>query len=162
MTSKTHAIFCGAVEQGICVDENNLEIEGGVVCPRNSTVCCDPVEDCESVFPIEDIQAGPSNQFFDMLNPLKQQGDPALTPFISTPGGIVSRVLQFLFPLAALILFVMIIWGGFEILVKSVQGTKAVEAGKNRITAAVVGFLLLFATYWMAQIIETIFGIVIV
>lgn len=164
---KVNAILCGIVESDgagnqICVDENNLEISAGVVCPRNSNVCCTPVADCESVFPVEDIVGGPSNQFFDMLNPLVQNGTPGVSDQLTTPGAIVSRVLQFLFPLVGLVLFVMLIWGGFEILAKSVQGTKALEAGKNRITAAIVGFLLLFATYWMAQIIETVFGIVIV
>ncbi len=166
-TQKVNAIFCGLVKDDgsgnqICVDENNIEIGGGVTCPRNSTVCCTPIADCESVFPIEDIVAGPSNQFFDMLNPLVQNGTPGVSDQLKTPGGIVSRILQFLFPLAGLVLFVMLIWGGFEILAKSAEGTKGIEAGKNRITAAVVGFLLLFATYWMAQIIEAVFGIVIV
>ncbi len=110
----------------------------------------------------ESILDGPSNDFFDSMNPLKTDGDATIADQLSTPGGIVSRLLQFLFPLAGLVLFVMLIWGGFEILSKSTQGTKALEAGKNRITAAIVGFILLFATYWMAQIIEAVFGIVIV
>lgn len=110
-----------------------------------------------------DIFKGPDNAFLDSLNPLKMGGgNTDIATQLSTPGGIVSRLLQFLFPIAGLILFLMLVWGGFEILVKSTQGTKGIEAGKNRITAAIVGFLLLFATYWMAQIIEVIFGIVIV
>ncbi len=107
------------------------------------------------------ILEGPNNGFFDAMNPLKTEGSPVAEQ-LSTPGGIVSRVLNFLFPLAGLVLFVMLVWGGFEILSKSSQGTKGVEAGRNRITAAIVGFILLFATYWMAQIIEIVFGIVIV
>jgi hypothetical protein len=107
------------------------------------------------------ILDGPNSDFFFNLNPLRTQGSPVADQ-LSTPGGVVTRVLQFLFPIAGLILFLMLVWGGFEVLVKSAQGTKGVEAGKNRITAAIVGFLLLFATYWIAQILEIIFGIVIV
>lgn len=104
----------------------------------------------------------PDNEFFESVNPLVlQEVDAGLVTMLSTPGGIISRALQFIFPLAMLILFLMLVWGGFEILAKSVSGTKGVEAGKNRITAALVGFLLLFATYWMAQIVEIVFGIVI-
>jgi len=109
-----------------------------------------------------DILDGPKSDFFDSVNPLITDGDAGLASTLSTPGGIVSRLLQFLFPLSGLVLFAMLVWGGFEILSKSSQGTKGLEAGKNRITAAIVGFLLLFATFWMAQIIEIIFGIVIV
>ena len=38
-------------------------------------------------------------------------------------------------------------------------GKKSIDAGKQRATAAVVGFMLLFASYWIAQIIEIVFGI---
>ncbi len=157
------ASSCGSPdESGACIDNNNNTIPGAITCERNSTVCCNTEAGCDDVFPIENIVDGPSKEFFDALNPLKTDGDPALFEQLSTPGGIVSRVLQFLFPLAGLVLFIMLVWGGFEILAKSAQGTKALEAGKNRITAAIVGFMLLFATYWMAQIIEAVFGIAIV
>ncbi|MBU0975143.1 hypothetical protein KKD03_05590 [Patescibacteria group bacterium] len=92
---------------------------------------------------------------FDELNPLVIAGSPLAG---ESPGGIVSRLLNFLFPLAGLILFLLISWGGFEILVSSAD-QKGMEVGKNRITAAIVGFLLLFSTYWMAQIVELIFRI---
>lgn len=131
-------------------------IEPFDICSVDKSICCSGSGEC----PINTIS--PTNDFFDQLNPLVQHGTEEITADLSTPGGIVSRLLQFLFPIAGLILFVMLVWGGFEILSKSTQGTKGMEAGKNRITAAIVGFLLLFATYWMAQIIEVVFGIVIV
>ncbi len=54
----------------------------------------------------------------------------------------------------------MIVWGGFEILTGAAT-KKSVDAGKQRITAALLGFLLLFATYWIGQLLEVVFGIVI-
>jgi len=108
---------------------------------------------------------GPDNETFNAVNPLYIGGaeniasvvasDQAST--LSTPGGIVSRVLDFLFPLAGLILFVMLVWGGFEIMMGSVS--KKIDAGKQRVTAAIVGFLLLFASYWIWQILQVVFGI---
>lgn len=77
---------------------------------------------------------------------------------LSTPGGILSRVLEFAFPIAGLILFIMILWGGFEIIVQS-AGKKSVEAGRQRITAAIIGFMLLFSSYWIIVLIEQLFGI---
>jgi hypothetical protein len=102
----------------------------------------------------------PTNEDFDRLNPLIQFGSPELAQELSTPGGIVSRLLLFAFPAAGLVLFVMLIWGGFEVLLGALD-KKRVDAGKQRITAAVVGFLLLFVSYWLVQIIEYIFGLVI-
>lgn len=103
---------------------------------------------------------GVDNETFDNLNPLKLEGDPSINSQLSTPGGIVSRILLFAFPTAGLILFVMLVWGGFEILATAATA-KSVEAGKQRITAAFVGFILLFCSYWIMQIIEEIFGLVI-
>lgn len=77
----------------------------------------------------------------------------------ATPAMLVNRLLrQFLFPLAGVILFVMILWGGFEMLYGA-NDTKSQEAGKQRITAALIGFLLLFVSYWIAQIVQVIFGV---
>jgi hypothetical protein len=77
---------------------------------------------------------------------------------LTTPGGILSALLRYLFVFAGLILLVMLIWGGFEILMGAAE-PKSQEAGKQRITAALLGFLLLFASIWIAQIAEIIFGI---
>lgn len=93
----------------------------------------------------------------DQFNPLKQHSSKA--DALSTPGGIVSRFLgQFAFPIAGLILFVMLVWGGFEML-SGAATQKSIDAGKQRITAALIGFLILFAVYWIAQIVEVMFGV---
>lgn len=39
------------------------------------------------------------------------------------------------------------------------NNSKSLEEGKQRITAAIIGFILLFAAYWIAQLLEIIFGI---
>lgn len=108
----------------------------------------------------------PGDAFFDMVDPLQHGGgetilDDRASPYanqLKSPGGIVSRLLDFAFPIAGLILFVMLVWAGFEILVGA-PSKKSIDAGKQRATAAIIGFLLLFATYWIFQIIETVFGV---
>lgn len=99
----------------------------------------------------------------DQLNPLIQNQDPNADPNLpdqlSTPGGIVSRFLgKFAFPIAGFILFLMLIWGGVEMMAGSAT-SKSIDAGKQRVTAAIGGFLLLFVSYWLAKIIELMFGI---
>lgn len=106
------------------------------------------------------IFQNPDAQDFADLNPLVMFGDSDVTTQLSSPGGIVSRVLLFAFPIAGLILFVMLVWAGFEILANAPNG-KSLDAGKQRATAAVVGFILLFCTYWLMQIVEYVFGIVV-
>jgi|GEM_PF-688019 len=75
-----------------------------------------------------------------------------------TPGAILSAFYPFMFVFAGLILFVMLVWGGFEMLT-GVADTKAVEAGKQRISWALIGLVLIFVAYWIGQIIQIIFGI---
>lgn len=97
-------------------------------------------------------------QLLDDIDPIKQLGS------ADSPDSIGSALTRFLnyfaFPIAGLILFVMLIWGGFEILAQSAT-KKSIDAGKQRITNALVGFFLLFASYWIAQLIEVIFGVTI-
>ncbi|MBU0978692.1 MAG: pilin [Patescibacteria group bacterium] len=144
---------------------------------ENDLYCCgwiDPSDKtkCLKTNPggIEHPFDAPSSETFDSLNPLWigggdsiQDATGATSPYasdLSTPGGIISRLLDFIFPIAGLILFVMLVWGGFEMLIGA-PTKKSIEAGKNRITAAIIGFLLLFASYWLMQIVEVVFGIVV-
>jgi hypothetical protein len=109
----------------------------------------------------EDLGGPITDADFEALNPLVQANDGAGgDKSLMTPGGIISKLLEFAFPLAGIILFVMLIWGGFEMLYGA-STSKAMEAGKNRITSAIIGFFLLFASFWIIQIIEVVFGITI-
>ena len=108
-------------------------------------------------------QTGPTKETFDLLNPLKQLSsgeakDDFFTDGAVTPANIINRVMKFLFPIAGMILFVMLIWGGFEILGQAAT-KKSMDAGRQRITAAIGGFFLLFISYWLMQLIEVIFGV---
>lgn len=100
---------------------------------------------------------GPSNDTLDALNPLKRSTQ---ADSLSTPSGIIARALSFLFPLAGFILFIMIVWGGFEMLSQAAT-KKSMDAGRQRVTAAIIGFVLLFASYWIMQIVEVVFDVVI-
>jgi len=96
---------------------------------------------------------------FDQFNPLKMRGeDTSISPVFDTPADVINRFLLFAFPIAGLILFVMIVWGGFDMLTKATT-KKSIEDGKKRITNAVIGFILLFVAYWLVQIIEVVFGV---
>jgi hypothetical protein len=110
-----------------------------------------------------DIFAGPNSEDFKLLNPIANfSTDAAARASFTSPGGIISRVLLFAFPIAGLILFVMLVIAGFQIVAGAASsGSKSIDAGKQRASNALLGFVLLFVAYWVMQIIETIFGITI-
>jgi hypothetical protein len=73
-------------------------------------------------------------------------------------GSIISALIPIVFSIAGLLLFGMLIMGGFGLLT-SAGDPKKVESAKNRLTGAIVGFLIIFLAYWLIQILEVIFGI---
>lgn len=123
------------------------------------TFCCGYFSGDTCVGTVPQITPQPSqiidSQFLADIDPL--MGSPFLV-FFQRPAGIVNELLKLAFPLAGIILFMMIVWGGFEMLYGAAS-SKAQEAGKQRITAAIIGFVLLFVSYWIAQILQTITGV---
>jgi len=73
-------------------------------------------------------------------------------------GFILSSLLPYLFVFAGLALLVYLILGGFQLLT-SRGDPKAVDSAKGKITSAVIGFLIIFVSYWLMQIVEVIFGL---
>lgn len=165
--------------------EDDVVIEGECLSPGEScsgqsyfdTSCPITETRCSSFSNKNDAEEGTSTEKYkagnevdkgilDQLNPLRSAatedgGESEYADQLSTPGGILSRFLgTFAFPLAGLVLFVMLVWGGMEMLAGSAT-KKSIDAGKQRVTAALIGFFLLFASYWIAQILEAMFGIVI-
>lgn len=73
-------------------------------------------------------------------------------------GGLISEALKYVFPLAGLILFGMLIFGGFELLTSS-GNPEAIKKGQDKITSAVIGFVIIFVAYWLVQILQAILGL---
>jgi hypothetical protein len=97
----------------------------------------------------------PDAATLDSLNPLKLAGGDET---LSTPGGFISKAVNiFVFPIAGIILFLMLVFGGFQMLMGAAN-SKSLEEGKQRVTSAIIGFIILFASYWIVQLIELIFG----
>ena len=71
---------------------------------------------------------------------------------------IFSIVLKYVYVIAGLILLFHLISGGFQMMTGASEEKKITEA-KSKITNALVGFLILFLSYWVVQIVEYILGI---
>lgn len=69
---------------------------------------------------------------------------------------LITNFLPYLFSISGIILFAYLVWGGFNYLT-SMGDPKKAEAGKGRITNAIIGFIIIFAAYWMVQIADVIF-----
>lgn len=73
-------------------------------------------------------------------------------------GGIVSNFLPILLTIAGLILFGMLVAGGFTMLAGAAD-KEAQEKGKKQVTSALTGFFIIFLAYWIAQILQVIFKV---
>jgi len=108
---------------------------------------------------------GITQRDLDALNPLKIASGSSTLQYgsadpeqLNSLGGIISRILEFMFPIVIAILFVMLIWAGFEMF-SGATSKSSLESGKKRATMAIVGFLLIFVSYWLIQLLEAILGI---
>lgn len=73
-------------------------------------------------------------------------------------GDIISQIIKFLYPMAALILFFFLVWGGYDYLT-SAGNPEKIKAGQGKITSAIIGFILLMVSYLAARVIATIFNL---
>lgn len=73
-------------------------------------------------------------------------------------GGIVSVFLPYLLTLAGMVLFGMLVLGGFTMLAGAAD-KESQEKGKQMITSSLVGFFVIFLAYWIAQILQVIFKV---
>ena len=69
---------------------------------------------------------------------------------------IINASLRLVFPIALFILFVFLLWAGFD-MIRNLGNAKLVESAKARITNAVIGIILLAVSYWATKIIFAVF-----
>lgn len=102
-------------------------------------------------FPMERIFAQDSVDIKDIFQPAGS---------FATLGDLVSVLLKNAFTIAGVIFFVLLIFGGFTFIVSAGGGdAKKAEQSKKTITAAATGLVLIFASYWIIQLIEIITGV---
>lgn len=73
-------------------------------------------------------------------------------------GAILDAMMPLIFGFAGFGLLLMIISAGFTLLT-SAGDAKKLESGKQRLTYAIVGFLVIFVAYWVVQLVGKIFGV---
>lgn len=71
---------------------------------------------------------------------------------------LLSLVLQYVYIIAGLLLFVFLITAGFSYLTAG-GDAKKIESAKGKIGSALTGFVIIFIAYWLTQLVGLIFGI---
>ena len=75
-------------------------------------------------------------------------------------GTFISNILPNIYVLAGILLFLLLIAGGYGIIMGAGSGeSQKVGQGQKAVTAAVIGFIIIFASYWIIQIIEVVTGV---
>ena len=75
-------------------------------------------------------------------------------------GQIVSTLLPNAFVLAGIILLFLLIGGGLTVIINAGKNNpENVAKGQKAVTAAIIGFLVVFVSYWIVQIVEYITGL---
>ena len=84
-------------------------------------------------------------------------GDKIVTTFPNV-GSIISKLLPFIYVAAGLFLLVTLITGGITLMTASGDAGKMKE-GYGKITAGLIGFIIIFVSYFVAQIAEVALGV---
>jgi hypothetical protein len=73
-------------------------------------------------------------------------------------GDIVSRALTYVFPIAGILVFIYLLYGGLNLMLAA-GNEEGLREGKAKITNAIIGFLIIFAAFWLVQALEIVFDI---
>jgi len=90
------------------------------------------------------------------LDKIQKEANPDFTT--TTIGDVITSILPYLFTGAGLVLLLYLILGGLQ-LMTSRGDPKAVEAAKGKITNALLGFIVVFASFWIVQLVGRFLGI---
>lgn len=89
----------------------------------------------------------------DSVNIQNLAPNPELTSF----GPLVTGIVKNAFMAAGIISLILLIFGGFQVIVAG-GDPKKMEQGKQAMTGAIVGLFVVFGSFWIVQIIEVITG----
>ena len=78
--------------------------------------------------------------------------------FFTDIGQLINKSLRFIMVIAALLVFLYLIWGGIEWITSGGDKGKT-ESARNKITAAVIGLIVVAASYAILQLALNFLGV---
>ncbi len=85
------------------------------------------------------------------------KGDAIVKKFPNV-GSIISQILPFIYVAAGLLLLVTLIMGGITLMTAAGDANK-MKQGYGQITAGLIGFIIIFVSFFIAQIIQIALGV---
>lgn len=75
-----------------------------------------------------------------------------------TIGAIINTLLPFLYGFAAIILLFVLLWGGYDFILSRGEAEK-INTARMKITAGIIGYVLLVISFLLVRILAYIFGL---
>ncbi len=77
-----------------------------------------------------------------------------------TLGDLISLIITSAITIAGIIVLFLFIYGGLKLVMGAGSNDpKSAEQGKQAVTYAIIGFIIIFGAYWVIRVIETILGV---
>ena len=92
----------------------------------------------------------------DLTKCLQLNGTQTVGDVYGTPAFLINLIVRNLFVIAGVIIFILIIVAGWKYLT---QGSKGPDEAKSIFEAALAGMIIMFAAYWILQIVKVVTGI---
>jgi len=92
------------------------------------------------------------------LDQLIRGSDKVGSKFGWSLAGVISKGLEYAYVFAGVALLVMLVMGGVGLMTAAGNPDKAKES-YGKITGALIGFLIVFTSYFLVQIIEVVLGV---
>lgn len=85
-------------------------------------------------------------------------GTPGADNAFMTIGDVISRVMVFMFPIAGIILFIVLVAAGFEYMNSAGESSK-IDSAWKKITYSLLGFGLLLVSFFLVRTVAMILGL---
>jgi hypothetical protein len=89
------------------------------------------------------------------LNP---KADTTVAEFFGKPAQFLNVLLPNVYIAAGLVILFLLVFGGLSIIMSS-GDSKGVDKGKQALTSAAIGFMIVFTSYWLIQLLELLTGV---
>ncbi|MBI2464572.1 hypothetical protein HYV64_00360 [Candidatus Shapirobacteria bacterium] len=73
-------------------------------------------------------------------------------------GSVVNAALPYVYVIAGLAMLLMIISGGIGLMTAGGDPAKS-KSGYGKISAGIIGFIIIFIAYFVAQLVQVVFGV---
>ncbi len=92
------------------------------------------------------------------FNQIQQNANVGFKFTNSSVGQIIKDTIPYIFSAAGIAVLIYLIVAGLQ-LMTSAGDPKAVESAKGKVTGALIGFVVIFASYWIVQLLSAFLGV---